>query len=63
MAVTQARRGSDTADAAISTISTTARPGAGPQYAARGMVASASPAAAATGLRVLMDGGNAFDAR
>ena len=62
MAVTQARRGSDTADAAISTISTTARPGAGPQYAARGMVASASPAAAATGLRVLMDGGNAFDA-
>ncbi|MBI3971773.1 MAG: gamma-glutamyltransferase [Chloroflexi bacterium] len=37
-------------------------PGTSPSYAAQGMVASKSPAAAAAGLRVLMDGGNAFDA-
>ncbi|CAA9260712.1 MAG: Gamma-glutamyltranspeptidase @ Glutathione hydrolase [uncultured Chloroflexi bacterium] len=40
----------------------TLAPSAPARYASRGMVASASPAAAAVGLRVLMDGGNAFDA-
>src|SRR5438067_1507748 len=34
-------------------------PSPGPRYASRGMVASASPAAAAAGLRVLMEGGTA----
>src|SRR5437867_2643919 len=37
-------------------------PSAGPRYATKGMVASASPAAAAAGLRVLIEGGTAFDA-
>ena len=37
-------------------------PSSGSKYAARGMVASASPAAATVGLHVLMNGGNAFDA-
>src|SRR6266542_4804979 len=37
-------------------------PSSGSKYAARGMVASASPAAATVGLHVLMSGGNAFDA-
>ena len=37
-------------------------PSPGPRYATHGMVASASPAAATVGLRVLMEGGNAFDA-
>ncbi|HEV2124098.1 MAG TPA: gamma-glutamyltransferase, partial [Chloroflexota bacterium] len=39
-----------------------APPGPGARYASRGMVASASTTAAAVGLRVLMEGGNAFDA-
>jgi gamma-glutamyltranspeptidase / glutathione hydrolase len=37
-------------------------PSPGPRHATRGMVASSSPAAAAVGLRVLLGGGNAFDA-
>jgi gamma-glutamyltranspeptidase/glutathione hydrolase len=37
-------------------------PSHGPRYGRRGMVVSASAEAAAAGLRVLMDGGNAFDA-
>src|SRR5436190_9790709 len=37
-------------------------PSPGPRYASKGMVASASPAAAVAGLRVLMAGGTAFDA-
>src|SRR5438874_64483 len=37
-------------------------PSLGTRYATRGMVAAASPAAAAVGLRVLLAGGNAFDA-
>jgi gamma-glutamyltranspeptidase/glutathione hydrolase len=37
-------------------------PSPGPRYATRGMVASCSAEAAAVGMRVLLDGGNAFDA-
>src|SRR2546429_304006 len=37
-------------------------PNHGPRYAARGMVASLSPEAAAAGVSVLTAGGNAFDA-
>src|SRR5688572_33134344 len=43
-------------------VETVGVPSPGNRYGTRGMVCSASPAAATVGMRVLLDGGNAFDA-